>query len=429
MAPNRPHRNRRATRIAWPLLFSLCLACALGGCGHETADRLGSVGPETHLSAGRSAPAVSTGDGLEAPAGVVEVPLGGGNVRLWPYTGQSFDGVASDPVNLLFIGKADPIAIRDALLALDGNRGAAGFPPVPPFDARWSDAIGDAQTNWATGDGWTGSGIQLALGDYGPLRVHLRLFRTGSTLADGSAWTVGAAHFEVLIPGTADHQVLSWELAEQVVMADLVRSGLLDAATPISTTGPIHAAPTFREIPPFIYNALPAELTGLIGGPAPPVSAGVGIATDGRATVLHLGGRAASAGDRHQRFTMEYDQVVPRPFCADGPADWVHVKGPVTFEKTARVGPQGDYSFDSRYAGRLVATPVDVSQSPPVPIGEPFEASVSETQRGSVSAGGSAVSAISRRLVPGSGGTEFVTQQLRVGTDGAKRFDVHTRCR
>jgi len=62
---------------------------------------------------------------------------------------------------LLFVGEADPVAIRDALLALDGDRSAAGFPPVPPFDARWSDAIGDAQTNWSGVEGWGGSVIQL----------------------------------------------------------------------------------------------------------------------------------------------------------------------------------------------------------------------------------------------------------------------------
>ena len=37
----------------------------------------------------------------------------------------------------------------------------------------------------------------------------------------------GAAHFEVLIPGTTDHQVLSWIVARDLVVGDLMRSGLL----------------------------------------------------------------------------------------------------------------------------------------------------------------------------------------------------------
>ena len=73
---------------------------------------------------------------------------------------------------------------------------------------------------------------------------------------------------------------------------------------------------------------------------------------------------------------------------------------------------QGGYRFDSKYTGRLTATPVDVTQNSPAPAGEPFEAIVGEQQRGSVAAGG----------------TEFATVQLRVGSDGAKRYDVHTRC-
>jgi hypothetical protein len=133
----------------------------------------------------------------------VETSFGPSTLRLWPFTGASSthaDGPGEPPVRR----HADPVAIRDALLSLDGNRTAAGFPPVYPFDATWSDAIGDAQTNWVEEEGWTGSSIQLQLGVYEPLRVHLRLFRTGAPFGDGGTWTVGAAHFEVMIPGTAD---------------------------------------------------------------------------------------------------------------------------------------------------------------------------------------------------------------------------------
>ena len=92
------------------------------------------------------------------------------------------------------------------------------------------------------------------------MRVHLRLFRTEPPVWNGGGWTIGAAHFEIRIPGIADHQVLSWELAQQVVMVDFLRSGLLDPGLPMIPTGPINDAPSFRTIPAMIYNLLPPEL-------------------------------------------------------------------------------------------------------------------------------------------------------------------------
>ena len=226
--------------------------------------------------------------GYPAPAAHVTLPLGGSTVGFWPYTGAGLDGSASDPVNLIFVGQADPVAIRNALLALDGERG--GLPAGRAVQARWSDAMGDVQATYVDGEGWTGSVIQLQLGDYAPLRVHLRLFRVGAPLADGSSWTVGAAHFEVLIPGTADHQVLSWELAEQIVAADLARSGLLAAGSP--STADDQRCAVIPHHPGRDLQRAAAELVALIGGPAQPVANDVPIGTDGQVPVLTLAGRA-----------------------------------------------------------------------------------------------------------------------------------------
>jgi hypothetical protein len=409
------------------------VSLALGACGKKpvTGSAVSALARDGGLELS-SAPEGSDvqSQSVAPPSGLATVVDGGESLTLWPYTGTSFDGTGSDPVNLIFAGEADPVAVRDALLSLDGNRTALGFPPVPPFDARWSDCVGDAQTSYAEGDGWTGSAIQLQLGSYAPLRVHLRLFRVGKPYGAGGtgAWTVGAAHFEVLIPGTADHQVLSWELAEQIVAADLARSGLLDPANPVSSTAALNSAPSFREIPGFIYNALPAELTGLVGGPAQPAAGGVPISNDGRATVLHLAKRAPRAGARHESFTIHYDQVVPRPLCSAGPTDWIRVRGPVEFEKTAGVDDSGRYFFDATYSGRLVATPVDITVDPPALAGEPFEALVTERQQGETGPRGSRVHAFTRRLVPGNGGSEFVFTRLDVGTIGGNRFELQTRC-
>ena len=91
---------------------------------------------------------------------------------------------------------------------------------VPPFTLTWKDCIGDVQSGYADEFGWTGGVVQVGLGDYESPRFHMRLFKVGN-------WTVANAHFEILIPGTADHQVLSWELAEQRVIADIMRTGQL----------------------------------------------------------------------------------------------------------------------------------------------------------------------------------------------------------
>jgi len=100
------------------------------------------------------------------PAGLVVVPLGADSETLWPFTGTGVPGEASDPINLIFQGDADPRPIRQALLALDGDRTAFGFPAAFPFNCTWADAIGRQQTAYAAAEGWQGSSIQMQCGDY-----------------------------------------------------------------------------------------------------------------------------------------------------------------------------------------------------------------------------------------------------------------------
>ena len=417
-------RDRRALP---PWVLVLALATVLG-CSNDPVlvDRDPAAhGDDSPLSSILAAPLIQ--DGSEPPAGLVPITVDGRTLSAWPYTGESFNGVPSDPINLVFVGKADPVAIRAALLALDGDRSAFGFPPVAPFNARWKDADGGVQTAYTSEGGWAGSVIQLALGDYGPVRTHLRLFRTGARFGDDGGWTLGGAHFEVLIPGTTEHQVLSWELAQQIVTVDLIRSGLLAAAP--AQTGPINQAPSFREIPDFIYNQLPPELTQLIQGPAQPTSGPVPLASDGQATVLHLGSAAPiAAGSTTESFTLQFGQVIPKPLCSDGPLDWVYVTGPVTFSKSVSVDAQGRYQYTSRASGRLTVTPVDITTNPPTPAGTPFEASVSESQGGELDAGVSSVSSRSRRLAPQKGGTEILLADLRVASPGAEQYRLMSQC-
>ena len=324
---------RKPARAIQAIILTSAAACA--------------EGPPTEPSAPLPASAVVPAP----PIPIVGLFFGARQINIWPFTGRNFTD-AADPINLAFVGKVKPLELRAALLSLDGNRSAFGFPPIAPFNCTWSDAIGDIQTAYSAEGGWAGNAVQLACGDYGPLRFHVRFFEAGE-------WTLGGAHFEVLIPGTAEHEVLSWELAERLLVADFHRTALLDPSFPMAPTTMITPVPSYRTINPFVYNALPLSLIALLGTPPAPVAAPVPIPNDGIATILNLAGSVPlQAGVQEQSFTIDYNQIVPRPFCATGPNDLIHVAGPVTLSQTVRLTESGEYSAASRIAGELEVTPV-----------------------------------------------------------------------
>ncbi|HLG06791.1 MAG TPA: hypothetical protein VI383_11655 [Gemmatimonadales bacterium] len=351
------------------------------------------------------------------PAALTTIPVGAGTARIWSYVTDDLQ-TEKDPVNLVFTGKADPRAIRNALLGLDGNR-APVFPPVFPFTCTWSDAIGDLMEGFEESTGWAGGAVQLQCGDYGPLRFHFRLFKTGD-------FTIGNVHFEMVIPGTADHQVLSWELAEQLVAYDMIRTGLLGAAP--ASTGPINAAPSHRTIPGVIYNGLPGELVDLIGGPATPVAEDVPIITDGQATILSVAGEAPSAAPQAQQdLVINYDQVIPKPFCASGPADFVYVSGPVSLHlEVFTSGSELRRIF--RASGELTVIPIDIGTGEPA--GPAMQALVSENQDARAgSRGGTVIGLQFRELLPASqAGTGQLKIQVNVGPGRAPRYDRQVIC-
>jgi hypothetical protein len=368
----------------------------------------------------RSAGAILAQASAPAPSPIATIPLGGVSVGIWPYVSSNLQA-PEDPVSLIFVGEADPRALRAALLSLNGDRTAFGFPPVFPFTCTWDDAIGGVQGGYAEDAGWSGSAIQLQCGTYQPIRFHLRFFAAGSV-------TLAAAHFEALIPGTADHQVLSWELAEQLVTADFVRSGLLGAAP--AQTAAINGSP-WRDIPPVIYNGLPAELQQLAGGPIGSTATPVPIQNDGHATILTLARRPAPVPNRPpQDFVILYDQVVPKPFCAGGAFQYVYVNGPVRLRQWAEETASGNFVSHFHAEGMLAVTPVDPSTSPPTPIGETYRAQVNEMHRARVTDQGSvAESTIIQMELPSIG--EFrgrLVAVLGVESGGAGTFGLTIEC-
>ena len=310
------------------------------------------------------------------PSPLVSEGVGFDTVRFWPFTGVDVLGAVSDPLNLVFPGAGDVRDLRAALVQLDGDRTGFGFPDAFPFNCTWNDAIGGVQTAYAEPDGWVGSAIQLECGPYGPMRFHLRLF-------DAGASSLGNVHLEVLIPATTEHQVISWELAEQLVVVDFLRTGLVDLSLSPFPTGVINPTPSFRDIPAVIYNGLPVELRAAIGGPLGDVSDAVPLATDGRATILVVGD--AGDGGRMvavQDFTIEFNQGIPKPFCSSGPFDFVWVNGPVQLRQRVIVTPSGNFLSHFHASGHLDVTPVNPLTGEAV--GETYRATVNETHRGMV---------------------------------------------
>ena len=408
------------------LVLLAFLVCYLAGCSDETPLSTTESGADGKANLVRSE---SVGD-VTVPDPLVDVTWGSETLTFWPYTGDNFSGTPSDPVNLVFVGHVTPLQVRSALLALDGNRTGCGLPNTFPLNATWSDCIGNVQTTYTENDEWLGGVIQLQLGDYSIMRAHLRLWQTTAPFGSDGTWTVGAAHFEVLITGTAEHQVLSWELAEAIVTCDLVRSGLLDASslpTP-ALTGVINSAPSFRTIPQMIYNGLPDGLKVLCGLPPGPSSVPVPIPNDGKARILCVAGEAPVEDESvSQEFTLEYNQVVPAPFCSDGPYDYVRLTGPLVHEKILTIS-SGLCEYSSSITGHLTAIPMNVLVNPPVPSGDPFRVIVGDAQRGIIDGGYYRVTFEQSRVAPRNPGVEKLMNMLHVSTDGEDIYRTKTQC-
>ena len=352
-----------------------------------------------------------------APSPIVALTLPGGTLNLYPFVGSTFGAAPNeaDPIELIFTGAARPLGLRAALLALDGDRTSFGMPNQFPFNCTWSDASGDVQSAYVDPVGWIGNAIQLQCGDYVPMRFHLRLFDAGTV-------TIGGTHTDLNIPGTNEHQVISWELARQIVMVDFIRSGYLAAAP--TFTDVFTPTPTFRVIPAVIYNGIPVALRAAIGGPASDQTADVPIPSDGRAVVLQLASTPdPETGVLHRTFTIQFDQTIPKPFCAATPGEWVHVDGPLVFDQYVVVTPSGNYLSHIHTTGHLDVMPVS-------PAGEPFHAVVNSQQKGIATENVTLASMtqIQVMLPPGAPWHGRLTLTFRVGSNGVTAFSNETSC-
>lgn len=320
-------------------------------------------------------------------------------LTVWPFTSSDFSDpfapVKADPVNVILLD-TDPRAVREALMNLSGSRPYPPFPPVPPFNCRWADAMGYEQAAYGETDGWVGGAVQLAcyvsnpLGD--PFRYHVRLFRIG-------AHTLAAAHFEILIPNTAEHEVLSWKAARDFVVFDLKRAGATLSTPPVVPLfTPVGGS--FRAVRRPIYDALVGDPTppppgapqnpawGLLtyaGLPAPPwtptnpapAPGDVPLPADGYAVVMAPG--LVHTPAKYDVTTTipaaRYDVNLPKPFCNAG-GEFVNLRGSLEFVMRVQTNPSGKYLRTYTLGGTLKVTALTGPDA-----GQSFDALISERHR------------------------------------------------
>jgi hypothetical protein len=399
-------------------LLALFVVVALGACDD-------SVAPDQDLAFTQVQPA-------DYPPPAPLVPIDGD--QFWPYTGAAeagFSGTPQDPINVVFLGAVDPRDLRAALLFLDGDRSVlvgTPFEPLAMFDCEWEDALGgDVQTSYGQSAGWVGSAIQVQCGDYDPVRFHMRFFDIGGV-------TIAGAHFEFLIPGTSQHQVLAWELAEQLVVADFFRSGLLGDVP--GSTGPINEAPTFDEIDAMVWDAIAStglQELALASGAQVLANGNVGIGTDGAATTLTVAGTVNGRREiARQEFTINFDQLISKPFCQATPFDFVYATGPVELKQQVVVTPSGNYHSQFHALGTLNLLPLapDPATGELVPTGEPYKAHVAQHARSHVTDNVTMVSQFILQIeLPPSGPFRGSLQSsINVGPGNASHSALTVRC-
>jgi hypothetical protein len=353
--------------------------------------------------------------GLAAPSGIVTVGEGSGATEVWPYTSTGFSTTGQDPINLVFMGAADPREIRATLLSLSGS-GRPG--PLAAFNCTWSDAVGDPQTGYTVREGWVGSAIQLQCGTFQGPRFHIRMFRHG-------AITLANAHYEILIPGTNMHEVLSWELAESLVAADIARSGFLAAAP--SLTGPITSAPYFRAVQAPVAAMLPAQQKAALGllvngdGTA-------SIPNDGRAMVLQLAGAPSQMkGLVESELVIQFGQVIPKPFCVPGTTGYLFASGPVTVRMSSGIVGQ---NYQSTITSTGTLNLIEINPLNGQTVGSPYQGVVYEQTNVKLTNGSSEVEFFStREETPDAGPTRGKrTEFLRARENGQDAYDLSITC-
>jgi hypothetical protein len=237
--------------------------------------------------------------------------------------------------------------------------------------------------------------------------------------------TVANAHYEILIPGTNQHEVLSWELAEGLVVADIARSGFLGAAP--APTSVITTAPYYRAVQaPVAAMLAPQQIAGLgllVNGDGT-----ASIPNDGRATILQLASAApVLSGVVNSDFVIQFGQVIPKPFCVAGTTGYLYASGPINVHMESGIVGQ-NFRSSTTSAGTL--TLIEFNPLNGQTIGAPYQGVVSEQTTVSLTEGSSSVEFFSsQRETPDAGTTRGLrTESLRVRQNGSDAYTLDIDC-
>jgi hypothetical protein len=221
------------------------------------------------------------------------------------------------------------------------------------------------------------------------------------------------------------HEVLSWELAQGLVTADIARSGRLGAAP--SLTNQINAAPYFRAVQAPVAATLSAQqIAGLglfVNGDGT-----ASIPNDGRASVLTLvSAPALTEGLVESNFTIQFGQVIPKPFCAAGTTGYLFATGPITVHMRSGIV---DGNFESTTTSEGTLTLMEFNPITRQPVSAPYQGVVSETTSVKLTKGSASVDFFSSRIeTPDAGSTRGSrTEVLRAREQGLDSYNVDTSC-
>lgn len=130
---------------------------------------------------------------------------------------------------------------------------------------------------------------------------------------------------------------------------------------------------------------------------------------------------------RTQEFVLEYNQVVPKPFCNAGD-EYVYVQGPVSLKMTTHMTRSGMYAMSFFAEGELSVTPVNPMTGEPV--GPSLEAHVTQRHSSMIanhkaSALGVMFQQIGRK---GDAGFAYYCSRLSLSVPGSKCYDMIICC-
>jgi hypothetical protein len=396
---------KRTLRSAVSAVLVIGVALAFAACSGDRETAPVPVAPQKDGGTERIA-------GNQAPPGIAAVSFQGRTLRFWPYSGIDFSGEPMSPINLVFVGHASPLEIRAALLGVEGSRYGWPLLGFPAVDWRWTDGIDEMRTTYVRGEGWVESLIQLDCGPFDQGRFHLWLFPVRAPFGSG-VWTLGSVTFEGFIPGGAFNQDLTWEIARQIVLVDLERSGFLDAGTPYVTTSVINETPSFGTIPALIYNSMPPDLATILDGPPMPVEGDVPISSDGCAFLLNVTGTPAIVpGTFNVSHTAEMGTAFRRPPCDPRAAEYVGIMGTLVFTKQVRVQAGGNYESTSSVTGGYRQIPIPWIEDPSVIVDCARPHVLREGQSISVTPRGWTASSFSTQLAVREGVPELAWKQI-----------------